>query len=433
MTKRYISVAILFFVFIFTAGCHPAAGPVDTPEPPPPAGETVLPTSTPVPSPSPASDPLQPPDPLSQAVLRLSTEEKVGQLLVVGITGTSPARDALWAIQEARVGGVVLFGRNVSDAAQLLELTNGLKELNRSAGNTPLFLCVDEEGGMVSRMPPEVTDLPSAYNDPDPYTRGELLAEECRAFGIQVNFAPVLDVWSNPENTVIGKRAFHTDPLEVTIAGVGCAYTMMDAGVIPVVKHFPGHGDTAVDSHVGLPVVDKTRRELEDAELMPFRFAIDGAEWKGEGHAPVPAVMVGHILMKELDAALPASLSPAVVDGLLRTEMGFDGVVFTDDLTMGAITNTYGVGEAAVLAIEAGCDAVLVCHGLEQAQQAHAALLEAVNSGRISPSRLDDSVRRILALKGDPAYAVDDMPAPEPDLDALNARIEAALASSSPS
>lgn len=432
MTKRYISLALLSFVFIFAASCGPAGDPASTPEPLSSAGGAVLPTSTPIPAESPGSDPLQPPDPLYQAVRQLSTEEKVGQLLVVGITGTSPARDALWAIQEARVGGIVLFGRNISDAAQLLELINGLKELNRAAENTPLFLCVDEEGGMVSRMPDEVADIPSAFEGPDPCTRGELLAAECAAFGFNLDFAPVLDTWSNPDNTVIGKRAFHTDFLETTIAGTGCAYAMMASGVIPVVKHFPGHGDTDTDSHVGLPVVDKTRQELEDAELMPFRFAIDGAEWKPPVErepTPVPAVMVAHILMTQLDADRPASLSPAVVDGLLREELGFDGVVFTDDLTMGAITNTYGVGEAAVLAIEAGCDVALVCHGLEQAQDAYAALLEAVNSGRISMSRLDDSVTRILALKLNGAYAVNDAPVPEPDLNALNARIEKALAS----
>ena len=318
----------------------------------------------------------------------------------------------------------------MESAGQLAELTNGLKALNTQAGNLPLFLCVDEEGGMVSRMPPEVADLPNAYNDPDPAARGKVLAAECAAFGFNMDFAPVLDIWSNPNNTVIGKRAFHSDPQEATIAGTGCTYAMMNAGVIPVVKHFPGHGDTDTDSHVGLPVVDKTVEELEDQELMPFRFAIEGAEWKPPVErepTPVPAVMVGHILLTQIDPLLPSSLSPTVVEGLLREELGFDGVVFTDDLTMGAITNAWGVGEAAVLAVEAGCDVALVCHGLEEVKEAQAALLEAVESGRISMSRLDDSVRRILALKRNEAYAVNDEAVAEPDLEGLNTLIKESL------
>ena len=425
--KRYILLSLLLFVFIFAASCSPKEGAAESHAPAPTAGESVLPTSTPAPT---GADLIPPPDPLGQAVLQLTTEEKVGQLLTVGIQGTVPGKDALWAIQEAKVGGIVLFGRNVESAGQLAELTNGLKALNAQAGNLPLFLCVDEEGGMVSRMPPEVADLPNAYHDPDPAARGEVLAAECAAFGFNMDFAPVLDVWSNPNNTVIGKRAFHSTPLEATIAGTGCTYSMMNAGVIPVVKHFPGHGDTDTDSHVGLPMVGKTVEELEDQELMPCRFAIEGAEWKPPVErepTPVPAVMVGHILLTQIDPLLPSSLSPTVVEGLLREELGFDGVVFTDDLTMGAITNAWGVGEAAVLAVEAGCDVALVCHGLEEVKEAQAALLEAVESGRISMSRLDDSVRRILALKRNEAYAVNDEAVAEPDLEGLNTLIKESL------
>ena len=399
-------------------GPRPTASPVMETEP--------LPTPTPEPTPA--------PDPIGERVRAMTVEELVGQLLVAGIEGKEPGGDAMQIIEELHVGGIILFGRNVEDAEQLTRLTGALKELNRKAENVPLFLCVDVEGGMVSRMPPEVADLPNAYDyaqaGGDFYKRGTVLAEECAAFGFHVDFAPVLDVWSNPNNTVIGKRAFHSTPLEATIAGTGCTYSMMNAGVIPVVKHFPGHGDTDTDSHVGLPMVGKTVEELEDQELMPFRFAIEGAEWKPPVErepTPVPAVMVGHILLTQIDPLLPSSLSPTVVEGLLREELGFDGVVFTDDLTMGAITNAWGVGEAAVLAVEAGCDVALVCHGLEEVKEAQAALLEAVESGRISMSRLDDSVRRILALKRNEAYAVNDEAVAEPDLEGLNTLIKESL------
>lgn len=420
MTKRYILLSILLFVFLFAAGCAVVEHPLPSAAAPESVSPTQTVTPTPETSPPPSGDPLQPPDPLYQAVQALTVEEKVGQLLVVGLAGTTPGDDARQAMEDMKVGGFILFGRNVTSADQLLSLTNGLKELNQKVGNLPLFLCVDEEGGMVSRMPPELADLPNAYDflraGGDPYARGEVLAAQCAAFGFHVNFAPSLDVWSNPNNLVIGKRAFAADAQTAAQAGAQAVRGLMDGGVIPVGKHFPGHGDTDTDSHVGLPVVKKTPEELWETELLPFQAAIR------EG---LPAIMVGHILMTELDPQLPASLSPAVVTDLLRTELDFDGVIFTDDLTMGAITNTYGVGEAAVRAVEAGCDVVLVCHGFQEAREAYTALLEAVYSARISLSRLDDSVTRILALKE--AYGLEDKALEAPDVAALNAAIQAAV------
>lgn len=427
MTKRNILPILILLVFVL-GGCkgEPAPAPTTALSPSLP-GETAGRDAPGAPSPVLTPEPAPAPDPIGERIARMTTEELAGQLLVAGVEGKEPGEDARQVIEDLHVGGVILFGRNVESAGQLTGLTNGLKAINAGAGNIPLFLCVDEEGGMVSRMPPEVRDLPNAYNDPDPYTRGKTLAAECRAFGFHVDFAPVLDVWSNPNNTVIGKRSFHTEPLEVTIAGTGCAYAMMEAGVIPVVKHFPGHGDTDADSHVGLPSVGKTRQELEDAELMPFRFAIEGSTWKPSVEkelTPVPAVMVGHILMTQLDPLLPASLSPAVVNGLLRQELGFAGVVFTDDLTMGAIANTYGMGEAAVKAVEAGCDMALVCHGLDNAKAAYNALLFAVEDGTLTRQRLEESARRILTLKE--AYGVDDSPVDLPDVEKLNETIRSA-------
>lgn len=429
MKKRiWIAVGLLL---LLTACGGPAAEETPTPEPTP--TQTAEPIPPPEPTPTQTAEPTPTPevtmDPVAEKVAAMTEEELAGQLLVVGLEGTAPGDDARAAIEELHVGGVILFPKNVENASQLADFTNSLKELNRAAGNVPLFLCVDEEGGSVSRMPPEVTDLPNAYDyiqeGGDPYARGEVLAAECAAFGFNLDFAPVLDVWSNPDNTVIGKRAFHTDPLEVTISGTGCAYAMMDAGVIPAVKHFPGHGDTDADSHESLPVVDKTRQELEDAELMPFRFAVEGGNWKAQKHDPVPAVMVGHILLKQIDPQLPASLSPRVVDGLLRQELGFDGVVFTDDLTMGAVSQNYDISEAVVLSLQAGCDMALVCHEEENARAAHAAILAALKEGTLTRERLEESACRILSLKA--AYGVEDTPVDEPDVEELNRLIGAAL------
>ena len=425
MTKRKLLAGLLLIVFTLTAGC---AGKMPQPTATPAAEAT--PAATPTPTPTP--EPTPTPDPIAEAVAAMTTEQKVSQLLVAGIEGTQLGQDAVQAVQDYQVGGVILFGRNVESAGQLAELTNGLKDLN--GDYTPLFLCVDQEGGRVDRMPPEVDDLPPALDfgaiaDAGArmdacFALGQTLAAQCAAFGFNMDFAPSMDIWSNPENTVIGDRAFGTDAATVTGAANEAALGILSGGVIPVAKHFPGHGDTAVDSHYGLPVVDKTLEELEERELVPFRQAIDTTCVYGTyGDAAIPAVMVAHILMTQLDPDWPASLSHKVVTGLLREELGFDGVVCTDDLTMGALSETWGVGEAAVLAVEAGCDLLLVCHGADNLTAARDALLEAADSGRISPERLDESVKRILSLKVE--YGLTNDPVDTPDVDALNASIGA--------
>ena len=428
MTKRNILVLILLCVVVFAAGCQksgvePSSTPTVAANPtltPPPQTVAPAPTLTPTPTPK--------PDPVEEQLAAMTVEEKVGQLLVAGIDGLTPGEDGRIAIQDYKVGGIILFSRNVESAGQLVELTNGLKELNKNYVN--LFVSVDEEGGRVSRMPREVTDLPSAYDyiqqGGDPYLRGEVLAEACRTFGFNMDFAPSLDVWSNPNNTVIGDRAFGTTVDDITTNGPDCAYGLMDAGMVPVVKHFPGHGDTAVDSHVGLPVVSKTAEQLLKEELLPFQLAIKGLSlFRDRELNGVPAVMVSHILLTEVDPEYPATLSPKVIGGLLREDMGFDGMVVTDDLTMSALSDTYSMGETAVLALEAGCDLLLVCHKTENLTAAYDALLEAVNSGRVSMERLDESVRRILTVKHD--YQISGEPVSEPDVAALNEKIAAIL------
>lgn len=402
MTRRHITAVLLLFVFILTVGCQ--AGP--TPTASPPSTLTPAPSATPVPTPTPT------PDPVEEALSAMTTEEKVGQLLIAGFYETQAGAEARSYLQDCHVGGLILYGRNVESAQQLTDLTNGLKAL--AGDGVPLFLATDQEGGLVERMPPEIQRLPNAYDVSDPAAFGSTLGAECAAFGLNTDFAPSLDIWSNPNNTVIGKRAFGSDTETVTQRGLACLTAMEESGTIPVIKHFPGHGDTDTDSHVGLPVVDKTREALLEMELLPFQAAID---------AGAPAVMVGHILLTQIDPDRPATLSSEVVTGLLREELGFDGVVFTDDLTMGAITQNYGLGEAAVLAVEAGCDVLLVCHETGSVEEVCAALLDAVDAGRITTDRLDQSVRRILTLKQN--YGLTNDPVDLPDLDALNARVAA--------
>lgn len=417
MTNRNLLALILLIVFTLT-GCQTAAVPAPAPEAAPTAA-----VPSPESTPTPALTPVPEPDPLAEQLAAMTVEEKVGQLLIGGFEGTEIGDQATRLVQEYQVGGLILYGRNIAGAGQLVTLTNGLKALN--GDGIPLFLSIDQEGGGVDRMPPEVRRTPGAYcvgqtgSVPAAQSYGDVLAAECAAFGLNLDFAPVLDVWSNPGNTVIGQRAFSADARTVAGLGPAAARRMMDQDVIPAVKHFPGHGDTAVDSHVGLPVVDKSPEELEETELIPFRAAIQSAGTDGQ----VPAVMVAHILLTQLDPERPASLSPAVVTGLLRDELGFAGAVLTDDLTMGAVTQSYGLGEAAVLAVEAGCDILLVCHGPDSVPAVRTALLEAAASGRITAERLDESVYRILRLKTE--YALTNEPVSPPDLEALNAQIGA--------
>lgn len=413
----------MLLTFSFLAGC--ASTPVETMEPLPQSTQTTAPAEpviSPSPSPEPSPEIPEPviDDPLQLLLDSLTVEEKVGQLLLAGIEDTTAGEDAAAAIQQFHVGSIILFRRNVENCAQAAELVSQLRALN--GNGIPLIIAADEEGGLVSRMPGEVTDLPSAYTygsvrDEALCLRlGQALAAQCSAIGVNCDFAPVADVWSNPDNTVIGKRAFSSDADTVAQLVPRVMEGLSQYGVIPVVKHFPGHGDTAVDSHYDLPVVTKTADELEAVELKPFRAAIE---------AGAPAVMVTHLLVREIDDTLPATLSPKVVDGLLREELGFEGVVFTDDLTMGAISDSYGMGEAAVLAVEAGCDVLLVCHGSDNLRAACEALLEAVTSGRIPLSRLDESVYRILKLKSD--YGLTNDPVPQPDVATLNELLDSVL------
>ena len=413
--KKNLTMILMLAMLFAMGGCtgDPAQPPVSAAQPTDSVVESAMPSASvpettepvaelPTESEPPASTPA--PDPVAEQMAAMTLEEKVGQLFIAGFYGTEDGDYVDSLIRDYKVGGLIFFGRNVGTAEELVSLVNDLRAKN--GDYIPMFFSVDQEGGTVERLPDEVSPLEDAYtygqsgSSEVGYALGQVLAHECVAFGFNLDFAPSLDIWSNPENTVIGTRAFGTTAEAVEAVGPWAAYGLMDGGVIPVVKHFPGHGDTAVDSHVGLPTVSKTVDELLTSELIPFQSAIEGRE--GEG---VPAVMVAHILMTAIDQEHPASLSQAVVTGLLREQLGFDGVVFTDDLTMGAITENYGLDEAAVLALEAGCDVLLVCHNEGDLALARQAVLDAV------------------ALKQ--AYGLTNAPIETPDLQALNQEIAA--------
>lgn len=406
--SSWLAVALASLVL---AGCQ---GGAQTAPPPVPTAAAASPTGAAAsPSPAPTPAPTEKPDPAAERLEAMTTGELIGQLLLVGIEGDAPSAEADALIRDLKVGGIILYKNNIGSPQNTVSLINSLKEAN-SGNPVPLFMSVDEEGGRVSRLPDAFGTIPSARDvgktDDSGLAleMGGLLASRLAAAGFNMDFAPVLDVDSNPANPVIGPRSFGSDASTVSVMGAAVMNGLRQEGVIPVVKHFPGHGDTSVDSHLELPVVDKTADELAELELIPFKAAVsDQAE----------AVMVAHILLPEIDPDKPASLSPAVIDGMLREELGYDGVVITDDMTMGAIANHHKLGEAAVESVLAGSDIVLVAHGYDNARTVRAALEEAVDNGSLGEERLRQSVYRILALKT--AYGLTDEAVPEPQTEKL--------------
>lgn len=334
-------------------------------------------------------------DPIIEKINNMTIEEKIGQLVFVGLDGLEPDDRTVKLIEKNYVGGFILFKKNIKSVDQTVKLTNSLKDIN-SKNTIPLFIGVDEEGGRVSRFPKELTKIPKARDiglvddEKFSYKIGNILGERLSALGINIDFAPVLDIHSNLKNTVIGDRAYGTTTEIVSKHGILVMDGIMDSNVIPVVKHFPGHGDTYMDSHIDLPVVNKTIDELEELELIPFENAIkNGAD----------VVMMGHILLTNIDEEYPASLSKKIINGILREKLKFNGVVVTDDMTMGAIAQNYDIGDASVRSLKAGSDIVLVCFDYENQIIALNDIMKAVNNNDISQDEIDKKVYRILKLK----------------------------------
>ena len=335
-------------------------------------------------------------------IAEMTIEEKVGQLIMVGFEGTQANETIKTHIRERFVGGVVLFSRNIETPQQTAELTN---QLQRLAGATvrqiPLFIGIDQEGGWVIRLKEGATVLPGnmALGATDSTAlaerAGEITAVELAAVGVNLNFAPVMDVNNNLDNPVIGRRSFGESPELVSRLGVPYIRGLQRKGVLATAKHFPGHGDTTVDSHFDLPTVSHNRERIHTLELQPFRAAID---------ADVDAIMTAHIVYPAFDPDRPATLSPTILTDLLRKELSFDGLLITDDMEMKAIDDRYRSGEAAVMAVEAGADIVMVLWTPAKQIEVFDALLSAVKSGRITQARLDQSVERILKSKEGAAF-----------------------------
>ncbi len=341
------------------------------------------------------------PSRIREWVASMTIEQKVGQILHVGFPGVEPGPEVEELIRRHHVGGVILFARNVVDPVQVARLTNALQGMARSSGaRVPLLVSVDQEGGLVARLTRGATVFPgnmalgAADSETLAYQAGLWTARELRAVGIHQNYAPVLDVNNNPVNPVIGVRSFGESPQRVAALGVATIRGLQDGGVLATAKHFPGHGDTAVDSHIDLPTVAHPMERLRQVELLPFEAAIE---------AGVASIMTAHVTFPAVDPTpgLPATLSSRVLTGLLREAMGFQGLVVTDALEMGAIVKRFGIEEAAVQAVRAGADAVLVAWPQDWATAVRVArrLVEAARSGEIPAARLEEAVSRVMAAK----------------------------------
>ena len=336
-------------------------------------------------------------------------ERQGARCVFVGIKGTTPAPAELELVRRG-VGGVILFARNVAEPAQVAELTRNLK----AAAPGPLLICVDQEGGRVQRLrPPHWTEWPSMRRLGEIDQQGgldgmggtaiaerlgEMIASELAVCGIDVDFAPVMDVDTNPDNPVIGDRSFSRDPRRVARLGVALAQGLERSGVASCAKHYPGHGDTSQDSHLTLPRLAHDEKRLWEVELVPFVAA---------ARAGIASLMTAHVRFETFDR-LPATLSPVALR-LLRRDVGFRGCCISDDLEMRAISDIWGVPDAAELSITAGCDAVLVCHTLQHQHDAIDAIARGARAGPLPRERLAEAASRMETLQkfARPASAID--------------------------
>lgn len=325
-----------------------------------------------------------------------SLRRDIGQLLIGSLPATTIPAELRSLAREFQLGGITLFARNIEAPEQVAELTHDLQSLSTGL---PLWMAVDQEGGRVARLRSPFTEWPpmavlGRSGDADlAYRFAAALALELKAVGISLDYAPVLDIHTNSRNPVIGDRALAETAEEVARLGAAIVRGLQENGVAACGKHFPGHGDTSVDSHFDLPVVEHPPDRLRRVEFVPFREAI---------RAGVATIMTAHILVPSLDEEKPATLSRRVVYDLLRDELNFEGVILSDDLEMKALARSYSVPEAAVEAIVAGCDGVLICRALSEDRgrdiEVQAATLEAlvyaVEDGRIPYKRVEDALAR---------------------------------------
>jgi beta-N-acetylhexosaminidase len=317
-----------------------------------------------------------------------SLEKAVGRLLVGRLPGKTLDKDFAELLKTGTAGGICIFKDNVESLRQLSELVDNI---SATAIFNPI-ICVDQEGGAVQRFDDVLSPLPSLMalaatgSEEHAQTAAAVNGKQLHLLGVNCVLSPVVDVASNPLNPIIGTRAFSSDPETVTRFAGAMLETFLQEGVVPVIKHYPGHGDTGQDSHSELAVIDRSRQSVEELELSPFKNCAQIA----------PAVLAGHVWLTAFEEKpLPATLSSQLLEEVLRKGFGFNGLIFTDDMMMKAITNRYGLPESALLAIEAGCDVVLLCSSAEELKQSHQYIVDAIRGGRLKEERIREANHRI--------------------------------------
>ena len=335
---------------------------------------------------------------INQEILEsMSLDEKIGQLIILGYGEAQPTDQVRMLIQEHKIGGFILFNRNYSNLESMVQTVNTLNHLNR--GNAlPLFLSVDEEGGTVSRLPEEGTRLPDArliglIDDPSlTYRAGSLVGSELSALGINMNYAPVLDIVTSKDNRLLIKRAFGSEASIVARHGLAFMKGLKDHGIIAVPKHYPGHGDTTVDSHGKLPKIMIDTETLKSRELIPFKAAID---------AGVDALMVGHLAYPLIEpAGIPATKSKIFLEDILRKDLGYDGLIITDEIEMlGYLNKRKELSQGIIQSLQAGVDLFVIGHTLDIQLEVLNTIKNAVEEGTLTEQRINESVLRIIRVK----------------------------------
>lgn len=327
----------------------------------------------------------------------MDTRWMIGQHLVMGFEGLTFSDEARQAVRTHQIANVILFAHNVRDKRQLRRLCDEIQETVLKETGEKAFITIDQEGGVVSRLKEDCAIVPSAMavaaaGDPSgAYAAGRVTGEELHAVGVNFDLAPVFDVNSNPANPVIGVRSYGDAPERAAAYACEMARGLRDAGILCCAKHFPGHGDTAVDSHLGLPEVNKTMEELEKCELKAFRIAIESG---------IPGVMSTHILFPEIEkSGLPATMSRAIMTDLLKRRLGFSGLVLSDCMMMGAIKEHFGTVNGMAAALKAGMDLIFSSHSVAYAKEAADRMARMADDGEIDMEELERSTEKIIRFK----------------------------------
>ena len=350
--------------------------------------------------------------------LELNVKEKIGQMLIIALHEKELTNETINIIQKYKIGGVILYRRDYDNYSEMIEKINKLKNISRD-NKIPLFISIDQEGGRVNRLPYEIKNIKSANKiaktrDVDTVKQSsEIISIILKSFGIGMNYAPVLDIKRFDEDHAIGDRCFGGNKQEVSKYGVEFMKEMSKQGVLPVVKHFPGHGSTTKDSHISLPVVRKSKEELEDDDMYPFKEAIkNGAD----------GIMVGHILIKDIDKKYPASLSRKVIHKYLIEKLKYKGLIITDDLKMLAVRLRYSPAKAVELAIQAGNDMIMTGLSYKTIDKIINKIAKKVEKGKIDQNAINNSVNKIITMKE--KYKISDENVTGLDIDKINKEIE---------